>query len=136
MAAPVSEHNEEHTAYNAAIQILVERGCTPKFTRTKRYVVDATADAVTIISKQVSQQCKSGPVAHVITWAAPTADELNRPLPPDAIAGYELTVNGELVAFTASTEYRAEGLKPGDIVGLLTVGSTGLKSKEAFKDVP
>lgn len=127
IAEETQQYNEEQTAYNEAIRIVIERGCVPKFARSKPYTVVIDDEKVRIVAKEVTQNCKVK--GHLISWKPPTADVNGNPLPAGFITGYNLTVNGELLAVTSATKYAAGNLASGDVVGLQTLGKNGLNSK-------
>lgn len=106
-AETISTHNEEQSAYNAAIRIVVARGCTPEFRRTKSYTVDATPTRVTIVAKEVAQDCADKP-APVITWAHPAARKDGSPLALSEIRGYQITVDGAVTMLPPVTAYQID----------------------------
>lgn len=126
--AAEQEFNEEQTAYNEAIRIVIERGCVPKFARSKPYTVISDDEKITIRAKEVTQNCKAKAIS-TITWKAPDSDINGKKLAPGFITGYRITLNGELLAVTSSTEYRTDRLSLGDSVGLQTLGKNGINSE-------
>lgn len=110
MAEPLSEHNEEQAAYNAAIKVLLSRGCTPEFARSRRYTVDVTHEAVTIVAKEVRQECKQTQAAAITkVWKHPTKRKDGSPLALSEIRGYQLTVDGVVTMLAPVTSWQMEG---------------------------
>ena len=140
LAAPyvvaAQEFNEEQTAYNEAIRIVLERGCVPKFARTKPYTVEADATKVRIVAKEVAQECKVKVLVYVITWKAPTLDVNNKALPANGINSYEIASNGRQLCKTSALSCTVTDLKSGDLVSFIAVGHTGLRSQPAVELVP
>lgn len=127
IAEIVSEHNEEQVAYNTAIRIVMERGCAPSFTRSKPYRVDVTAERVTVIAKEVGQNCRVK--STVITWTEPTTRADGSELRSEEIRGYLLMHNDKTAIMVVGNSFLSEQIKRGDRVTLSTVDSTGLMSK-------
>lgn len=127
IAETISEHNEEQVAYNTAIRIVMERGCVPNFTRSKPYRVDVTAERVTVIAKEVGQDCRVK--STIITWAEPTTREDGSPLKPEEIRGYLLTHNDTVATMVVGNRFVSQQIKRGDKITLSTVDTNGLLSK-------
>lgn len=107
-AETLSTHNEEQAAYNAAIRVVIARGCTPEFRRTKPYTVDATPERVTIVAKEVAQDCaENQSPTPAITWSHPTKRKDGSPLAPSEIRGYQITSGGAVIMLPPVTEYHA-----------------------------
>lgn len=126
-AEPLSTHNEEQAAYNAAIRVIMGRGCTPEFRRIRGYTVDVTADRVTIIAKEVAQDCAEKPAATARTWSHPTAREDGTPLAVAEIRGYQITVNGAVVMLPPVTTYQIDAGAKSAVIQ--TVDTDGQLSK-------
>lgn len=129
IAETFSEHNEEQVAYNTAIRIVMERGCVPNFTRSKPYRVDVTAERVTIVAKEVGQDCRVK--STIITWVEPTTRENGSVLYAGDIKGYLLTHNGSVTTMVVGNRFVSDQIKPGDDVTLATVDTDGRTSKPA-----
>lgn len=133
--AETKNYNEEQTAYNAAIKIVMERGCYPEFRRTKAYQVIPDESGVTITAKEVRQDCKQQVSSTETTIAKisgtpPTKRTDGTELLPGEIAGYRLYLNGEKIAQNSAPEFAIEGAKPGTYT-VRTLDTQGLESADS-----
>lgn len=128
-AETLSTHNEEQAAYNAAIRAVMDRGCEPQFRRIQAYVVDVTPERVTIIAKEVAQDCAvpEAPKAAIRNWQSPVAREDGTPLEPSEIRGYQITVDGAVVMLAPVTTYQFDAGAKSAVIK--TVDTDGQLSK-------
>lgn len=99
-----AERNEEQTAYNEAIKMLIDRGCKPVFARSKGYEVVEEADYIVIRSKEVRAECMKKQV-YSITWEAPTKRADGSELKPGEIAGYQLMRDDKIIDMSPCCEF-------------------------------
>lgn len=125
-----ADFNEEQTAYNAAILIMLDRGCTPSFRRTKPYQLSVDALGVTIESKVLRGDCGADDVGVRISWSEPVARENGVPLKPGDVAAYEIYGLSDEPIIAGSGDDYLTNIPPGSYdITIVAVDATGLKSK-------
>lgn len=143
MAAPVSEHNEQHAAEMAAQNALFDAGCTrTNIKRTARWAVHSETGSQTYVVtgngltvECVKWESSTAPIWK-ISWTAPTTRADGSPLRPDEIAGYRVTVNGnEIEPLVSAVEIVTDLVSLGDTVGLQTVDNSNPPLVSAAKEL-
>lgn len=132
-ADTLSEHDQQHVAEQAARDRLRASGCAwTKTTRAQRFRVVADPSGVRVLGNELLVTCtERAPTVLRATWAAPTAREDGTALPPSEIRGYQVSVNDQLIAMTAATEYQVEKGDAPIKLSIRTVDTTGLISDPA-----
>jgi hypothetical protein len=115
-ADQLSNHNEEHTAVQAAVSDFHRQGCLlTQTTRSGQYERHSTADASAqnIIGKVLTTRCvswhdKPAVISHLLTWRHADKRTDGTVLPLSEVAGYELEHNGMVQAVGLVTEHTVD----------------------------
>lgn len=120
----LSEHNEAHTAIQAAQEALKARNCAFAYpVRVQRYRVVDEPEGIRIQAKEYFLACTPAEATISVTWQAPTSREDGTPIAPGELKGYKMYV------FPAdSTEAVVKSTLPAAI-GMTAVDSNDLESE-------
>lgn len=138
IAEPLSQHNEQHAAQQAAENRLFDAGCIRTTTaRTGQYSVQPTGPAYQVTGVTLTVSCvkwqgtQPAPITRtLISWTAPTTREDGSTLALADIRGYQIAHNGT-VTMTTATQIVSTDIKYGDSVTLQTVDTIGQLSAQA-----
>lgn len=133
IAEIVSSHNEQHVAEQAARDRLRAGGCAwTKTTRAQSFRVVVDQLGVRVLGNELLVTCSErAPTVLRVTWTAPTTREDGSALLLSEIRGYQVSVNDQLIAMTAATEYQVEKGDAPIKLSIRTVDTTGLISDPA-----
>lgn len=125
----ISEHDRQDMALQKAIQLCQQQKGEFSWSMPKRYQLTTDAQGYRIIGNELLVVCKvtqaSGPPKWKLSWQAPTTRSDGTPLQASEIAGYQVALDGTLLAMVPGTEYLTDPLESIDKITLRTVDTGG-----------
>lgn len=134
-AAEISQHDRQDMALQKAIQLCQAKGGIASWTMSERFRLANDPQGYRVIGNELLIVCRipqaATPPKWLLTWARPTTRADGTALAVNQIAGYEVLLSDQLLAFVPGLEYRAEGVRRGDPVAVRTVDTDNRRSVAA-----
>lgn len=128
-AEPLSNHNEEHVAVQAASNRLYDQGCERVLTsRTGTFTLWPADKDFTVVGKVLTVSCvkwkvqQPPPVQYIdLTWSVPTTRTDGSVLRSEDIKGYELEHIPRVVTLANVTSHTVEARKGDNVFRIRTI---------------